>query len=85
LKCFRPPIVLFAVLAGDPAVNLAANPAMAAGTNSHEMASQHLPIARAGVPMPSMPPPSEFLTGCGRGRYRDARTHGCVGPADIGR
>ena len=29
--------------------------------------------------------PSEFLAGCGRGRYRDPTTQRCRGPADIGR
>jgi hypothetical protein len=27
---------------------------------------------------------SDFLSGCGRGRYRDPATHRCRGPADIG-
>ena len=50
------------------------------GTNMHE----GLPVSRAGVPTPSLPPPSELLSGCGHGRYRDAATHRCRGPADIG-
>jgi hypothetical protein len=32
------------------------------------------PVARAGTPTLSLPPPSGFLTGCGRGRYRDPCT-----------
>jgi hypothetical protein len=32
-----------------------------------------------------LPPPSEFLAGCGHGRYRDRVTQRCRGPADIGR
>ena len=65
---------------------VASHPAMAkGGTNMHEMASQQPPVARAGPPMPSLPPPTEFLTGCGRGRYRDPATHHCRGPADIWR
>ena len=43
-----------------------------------------LPISRAGLPTPSLSP-SELLGGCGRGRYRDASTHVCRGPADVGR
>ena len=39
---------------------------------------------RAGIPTPSISP-SEFLSGCGRGRYRDPATHSCRGPADVGR
>ena len=41
---------------------------------------------RAGLglhPTPSEPS-NNFLAGCGRGRYRDAATHKCRGPADIG-
>jgi hypothetical protein len=62
------------------------SPAMAkGGTNMHEMASQPQPVARAGPPTLSLPPPSEFLAGCGRGRYRDPTTRSCRGPADIPR
>jgi hypothetical protein len=32
-----------------------------------------------------LPSPSEFLAGCGHGRYRDRVTQKCRGPADIGR
>jgi hypothetical protein len=38
--------------------------------------------------MPSasqLPSPSEFLAGCGHGRYRDRVTQRCRGPADVGR
>jgi hypothetical protein len=53
------------------------------GTNMHEMASSHS-VVRAGPPTLSLPPPREFLTGCGRGRYRDPHTQKCRGPADLG-
>ena len=36
------------------------------------------------TPHSVLPSLSEFLTGCGRGRYRVAATHRCRGPADIG-
>jgi len=39
---------------------------------------------RAGIPTSSISP-SEFLAGCGRGRYRDPTTQRCQGPADLGR
>ena len=32
-----------------------------------------------------LPSPSEFLAGCGHGRYRDRVTQKCRGPADVGR
>jgi hypothetical protein len=54
------------------------------GTNMHEMASQRPSVVRAGPPTLLLPPPSEFLKGCGRGRYRDPATHSCRGPADVG-
>ena len=41
-------------------------------------------LVRAGIQTPSISP-SEFLGGCGRGRYRDPTTQRCQGPADIGR
>ena len=57
---------------------LAANSAMAkGGTNSHEIASPR----QDDDPTTS----STSFTGCGRGRYRDARTHRCVGPANLPR
>lgn len=57
---------------------MAYNPAMAkGGTNSHEMTSTR----QDDVPATS----SISFTGCGRGRYRDAHTNKCVGPADVGR
>jgi hypothetical protein len=37
----------------------------------------------AGTPTPFISP-SEFLGGCGRGRYRDPAAHTCRGPADVG-
>ena len=61
-------------------------PAFAKGGPLHLFKSQReQPVSRAGVPTLSLPPPSEFLAGCGRGRYRDPATHACRGPADIGR
>jgi len=39
---------------------------------------------RAGPPTISQPvSPSDFLGGCGRGRYRDPATQKCRGPADV--
>ena len=65
---------------------ISSNPALAkGGTNMHEMASQRPSVVRAGAPTLWLPPPSEFLAGCGRGRYRDPSTHACRGPADVGR
>ena len=46
------------------------------GTNMHELAN-----TRATVPQ--SPFPSDGSVGCGRGRYRDPRTHKCRGPADF--
>jgi hypothetical protein len=36
--------------------------------------------------VPAVDPSSliQSLRGCGRGRYRDANTHKCRGPADVG-
>ena len=36
-------------------------------------------------PASQLPSPSEFLAGCGHGRYRDRVTQKCRGPADFGR
>jgi hypothetical protein len=62
------------------------SPASAAGGPLHLFTSQSQPppVARAGVPTPQLPPASYLLSGCGHGRYRDASTHRCRGPADIG-
>ena len=51
----------------------------------HLFPSQREPVVRAGVPRLSVPSPSEFLVGCGRGRYRDPATQKCRGPANIER
>jgi hypothetical protein len=59
--------------------------ALAKGGPLHLFESQRQPVARAGAPAFSLPPPSEFLAGCGRGRYRDPTSHSCRGPADVGR
>jgi hypothetical protein len=63
----------------------AASPALARGGPLHLFESQREPVARAGVPTLSLPSPSEFLAGCGRGRYRDPATQRCRGPADVER
>jgi hypothetical protein len=49
------------------------------GTNMHELSASP---AVAPSERPTLP--SERFSGCGRGRYRDARTHKCRGPADFG-
>jgi hypothetical protein len=49
------------------------------GTNMHELAN-----TRATVPTYQPSVPNKDLAGCGRGRYRDPRTHKCRGPADFG-
>jgi hypothetical protein len=42
-------------------------------------------VVRAGVPIPDFEvSPSQILGGCGAKRVRDAVTHKCRGPADIG-
>ena len=64
---------------------VASNSAMAKGGVLHlfktqmEAFASTSPASRAGVQSLS-----EFLTGCGRGRYRVAATHRCRGPADTG-
>ena len=50
------------------------------GTNMHEK----LVEPKANVPTPQPPLLNESFGGCGRGRYRDPRTHKCRGPADFG-
>jgi hypothetical protein len=41
---------------------------------------------RTNTPTVSRPvPPTEFMSGCGHGRYRDPATQKCRGPADVGR
>jgi hypothetical protein len=56
----------------------------ARGGPLHLFESQREPVSRAGIPTLSLPPASEFLVGCGHGRYRDQTTHKCRGPADVG-
>ncbi len=58
------------------------NPASAKG--GHRFDSEKQTVSRAGVPAPPLPSPNEFLSGCGRGRYRDAATQRCRGPGDVG-
>ena len=66
-------------------LGLLAGLAFARGGPLHLFHSQQKqPVARAGIPTPSLSP-TELLGGCGRGRYRDAETHRCRGPADVGR
>jgi hypothetical protein len=62
---------------------IAVNSALAKGARVPHLESQSPPVSRAGVPALSVSP-SDFLSGCGRGRYRDPATHRCRGPADIG-
>ena len=79
VRCFLLPLVVCGLTIA------VADSALAKGGPLHLFTSQQLPpIARAGVPTPHLRPPSEFLSGCGRGRYRDAATQRCRGPADIG-
>jgi hypothetical protein len=61
------------------------SPALAKGGPLHLFESQRQPVVRAGAPTLSLPPPGEFLAGCGRGRHRDQATQKCRGPADVGR
>jgi hypothetical protein len=63
---------------------IAVNSALAKGSRvPHLSTSQSPPVSRAGVPALSLSP-NDFLSGCGRGRYRDPATRRCRGPADIG-
>jgi hypothetical protein len=50
------------------------------GTNMHEKLSE----PKASEPTSQPPLLNEGFGGCGRGRYRDPRTHKCRGPADFG-
>jgi hypothetical protein len=62
-------------------VSAAAEAAFAKGGPLHLFSSQ-----RASPPTISEPvSPSNFLGGCGRGRYHDPATQRCRGPADVGR
>ena len=71
---FIVPLVIFAA-------TVAADAAFAKGGPLHLFNAQ-----RAGSPTTSQPvSPSDFLGGCGRGRYRDPATQKCRGPADVGR
>jgi hypothetical protein len=63
--------------------SIAPDSALAKGGTLHLFESQRQPVARAGAPTLSLPPPSEFLAGCGHGRYRDPATQKCRGPADV--
>ena len=49
------------------------------GTNLHE----GFYASSAGVPNLKLRLPNETFGGCGRGRYRDPRTHKCRGPGDL--
>jgi hypothetical protein len=62
---------------------IATGPALARGGPLHLFDSQRPSVSRAGVPALSVSP-SDLLGGCGRGRYRDAATQRCRGPADVG-
>jgi hypothetical protein len=79
VRCFLLPLMVCGLTI------VIANPAFAKGGGPlHLFPAQLPPTARAGVPTPRLPPPNEFLSGCGHGRYRDPATHRCRGPADIG-
>jgi hypothetical protein len=43
-------------------------------------------VAASVLPAPALPrlSPGDMLGGCGKGRFRDAATHRCRGPADTG-
>jgi hypothetical protein len=49
------------------------------GTNMHELST-----SRAVAPDDKALRPGGAFGNCGRGRYRDPRTHSCRGPADFG-
>ena len=59
------------------------NPALAKGGHGFDSEKKQT-VSRAGVPALPAISPSEFLSGCGDGRYRDAATRRCRGPADVG-
>jgi hypothetical protein len=64
---------------------IAIDSALARGGPPHLFKSQLPSVSRAGVPAPSLRvSPSDLMGGCGRGRYRDAATRRCQGPADFG-
>ena len=63
---------------------LLVSPILAKGGPMHLFPSQLPPVSRAGVPTLHMPSPNQFFSGCGHGRYRDAATQRCRGPADVG-
>jgi hypothetical protein len=67
---------------------VASNPVMAKGGGmlhlfKSQQESSAPTVSRAGIPTLSASP-RDLLAGCGRGRYRDAATHKCRGPADAG-
>jgi hypothetical protein len=77
-------VVLFA-LAGLTIT--APNVAQAKGGTFHLFSAQAAEAAtgsHAGISNQSEPS-NTFWIGCGRGRYRDAHSFKCVGPADVAR
>jgi hypothetical protein len=72
-------MLLFTIIAALTLV--ATSPALANGDTIRR--SESVP---AELTTGSLPKTSSFdnLGGCGRGRYRDAATHRCRGPADFG-
>jgi len=64
------------------AAMILATPGGALANGGYVRRPEPVPISRAGAPTPQVSP-SDFLSGCGRGRYRDAATHKCRGPADV--
>jgi hypothetical protein len=77
VRSFLLPLIISGFIVG--------NPAWAKGGPLHLFSSQLSRVSRAGPPLPSLGAPSDFLSGCGRGRYRDAATRRCRGPADVDR
>ena len=58
--------------------------AIARGGPLHLFKSRLPSVFRAGLPTPSLQvSPNDLLGGCGRGRYRNAATQRCQGPAEF--
>jgi hypothetical protein len=74
MRRFLLAVTCFTVIAANPA----SNPAMARGTNMHEMASSRHDSD------PSVTGSIGFMS-CGHGRYRHSHTDRCVRPADFRR
>jgi hypothetical protein len=71
-------------LAASGLTVIAIDSALARGGPLHLFKSQLLSVSRAGVLTPSVQvSPRDLLGGCGRGRYRNATTQRCQGPAEF--